>query len=99
MSNLAGLSFAMPHVEGVDDKQRKEITQMLGKLKGTWKLSYNHQVNYLIKSSSYFAKMDKMLINEVLEKDEFSTFIKIEISKEFNRQAIKRKIKLPLKCQ
>lgn len=66
----------MTHIDGVDDKQRKEITQILGKLKGTWRLSYNHQVNYLIKSPSYFQKADERSIFKILQSDELSLYMK-----------------------
>ena len=69
LPNFQGLSFTCNPDELNDNKKHKELSSMVGKLKGTWKLSYGDKVNYYIMPSSFFKKYSCRPIEELLAAD------------------------------
>jgi hypothetical protein len=79
------LSFTCNPGELHDQRKHKEISQTVGKLKGTWKLSYGDKVNYFIFPVSYFISLSKKKIQDISEmkSEKMHPWVKIKILREF----------------
>lgn len=83
--DLKDLSFTCNPDELLDHKKHKEISQTVGKLKGTWKLSYGDKVNYYILAGASLRYLSKLSLKSLLnlKHERMHLWMKRQILKEF----------------